>query len=91
MNTHIRIAVVGGGIAGLALASNLSKHAHLDVQMFESAPQFSEIGAGISFGANAVKAIELLGLANEYHAIADKVAAPFQDVWFQWRNGYTDE
>jgi salicylate hydroxylase len=91
MNTHIRIAVVGGGIAGLALASNLSKHAHLDVQMFESAPQFSEIGAGISFGANAVKAIELLGLANEYHAIADKVSAPFQDVWFQWRNGYTDE
>lgn len=91
MNTHIRIAVVGGGIAGLALASNLSKHAHLDVQMFESAPQFSEIGAGISFGANAVKAIELLGLANEYHAIADKVSPPFQDVWFQWRNGYTDE
>ena len=91
MNTHIRIAVVGGGIAGLALASNLSKHDHLDVQMFESAPQFSEIGAGISFGANAVKAIELLGLANEYHAIADKVSAPFQDVWFQWRNGYTDE
>ncbi|MDE4038313.1 salicylate 1-monooxygenase [Acinetobacter pittii] len=91
MNTHIRIAVVGGGIAGLALASNLSKHAHLDVQMFESAPQFSEIGAGISFGANAVKAIEMLGLANEYQAIADKVSAPFQDVWFQWRNGYTDE
>lgn len=91
MNTHIRIAVVGGGIAGLALASNLSKHAHLDVQMFESAPQFSEIGAGISFGANAVKAIELLGFANEYHAIADKVSPPFQDVWFQWRNGYTDE
>ncbi|NUG01451.1 salicylate 1-monooxygenase [Acinetobacter oleivorans] len=91
MNTHIRIAVVGGGIAGLALASNLSKNAHLDVQMFESAPQFSEIGAGISFGANAVKAIELLGLANEYHAIADKVSPPFQDVWFQWRNGYTDE
>jgi len=35
MNTHIRIAVVGGGIAGLALASNLSKHSHLDVRMFE--------------------------------------------------------
>ncbi|GAA5012453.1 salicylate 1-monooxygenase [Acinetobacter puyangensis] len=91
MNTRIRIAVVGGGIAGLAFASNLSKHAHLDIQMFEAAAQFSEIGAGISFGANAVKAIELLGLAKEYHAIADTVAAPFQDVWFQWRNGYTDE
>lgn len=91
MNTRIRIAVVGGGIAGLALASNLSKCAHLDTQMFEAAAQFSEIGAGISFGANAVKAIELLGLSKEYHAIADQVAVPFQDVWFQWRSGYTDE
>ena len=91
MSNKVRIAIVGGGIAGLALASRLSKFQHLDVHIFEAATQFSEIGAGISFGANAVKAIELLGLSQEYHAIADQVAAPYQDVWFQWRNGYTDE
>lgn len=91
MENTLRIAIVGGGIAGIALAANLFKYKHLNVRLYEAAPQFSEIGAGISFGANAVKAIEHLNLSDEYHAIADKVAEPFQDVWFQWRNGYTDE
>lgn len=91
MDKKIRVAVIGGGIAGLALTTQLVKYHHLDVQLYEAAPQFSEIGAGISFGANAVKAIELLGLSQEYEVIADKVKAPYTDIWFQWRNGYTDE
>lgn len=91
MNQSVRVAIIGGGIAGLALATQLVKHAHLDVHLYEAASQFAEIGAGISFGANAVKAIEILNLAQEYHAIADTVAAPYQDIWFQWRNGYNDE
>lgn len=91
MDKKIKVAVIGGGIAGLALTTQLVKNQNLDVHLYEAAPQFSEIGAGISFGANAVKAIHLLGLANEYESIADKVKAPFTDIWFQWRNGYTDE
>ncbi len=91
MDQPLRIAIIGGGISGLALATQLVKHSHLDVQLYEAAAQFSEIGAGISFGANAVKAIKLLDLDREYHLIADQVAAPYTDVWFQWRNGYTDE
>ncbi|TCB81571.1 salicylate 1-monooxygenase [Acinetobacter sp. ANC 4173] len=91
MDKKIKVAVIGGGIAGLALMTQLVKNPNLDVHLYEAAAQFSEIGAGISFGANAVKAIQLLGLANEYEQIADKVKAPFTDIWFQWRNGYTDE
>lgn len=91
MERNIKVAIIGGGIAGLALVTNLVKNKNLDVHLFESAPQFSEIGAGISFGANAVKAIHLLGLGKEYASIADTVKAPYQDIWFQWRNGYTDE
>ncbi|MFW1744929.1 salicylate 1-monooxygenase [Acinetobacter guillouiae] len=91
MDKKIRVAVIGGGIAGLALMTQLVKNTHLDVHLFESASQFSEIGAGISFGANAVKAIQLLGLSQEYESIADQVKAPYTDIWFQWRNGYTDE
>lgn len=91
MERKIKIAIIGGGIAGLALATNLVKNKNLDLHLFESAPQFAEIGAGISFGANAVKAIQLLGLGQEYESIADTVKAPYQDIWFQWRNGYTDE
>ena len=91
MESKIKVAVIGGGIAGLALTTQLVKYQHLDVHLYESAAQFSEIGAGISFGANAVKAIHLLGLGKEYESIADKVNAPYTDIWFQWRNGYTDE
>ncbi|MEG1709265.1 MAG: salicylate 1-monooxygenase [Acinetobacter sp.] len=91
MDKKVKVAVIGGGIAGLALTTQLVKHTHLDVHLFESAPQFSEIGAGISFGANAVKAIQLLGLSQEYEGIADQVKAPYTDIWFQWRNGYTDK
>ena len=91
MKKKIKVAVIGGGIAGLALTTQLVKNQNLDIQLYEAATQFSEIGAGISFGANAVKAIHLLGLGREYESIADKVKAPFTDIWFQWRNGYTDE
>lgn len=91
MNKKVKVVIIGGGIAGLALATQLVKNQHLDVILYEAAPQFSEIGAGISFGANAVKAIELLGLSAQYEQIADKVATPYQDIWFQWRNGHTDE
>ncbi|WP_335960197.1 salicylate 1-monooxygenase [Acinetobacter bereziniae] len=91
MDKKIRVAVIGGGIAGLALMTQLVKNTNLDVHLFESAAEFSEIGAGISFGANAVKAIQLLGLSQEYQSIADQVKAPYTDIWFQWRNGYTDE
>ena len=91
MDNKIKVAVIGGGIAGLALTTQLVKNKHLDVHLYEAASQFSEIGAGISFGANAVKAIHLLGLGAEYESIADKVSAPYTDIWFQWRNGYTDQ
>jgi hypothetical protein len=41
------IAVVGGGIGGILTAIGLGKHGY-DVHLFEQAPKFSEIGAGIA-------------------------------------------
>lgn len=87
----LSIAIVGGGIGGVALAVALSRHAHLEVRLFEAAKAFSEIGAGVSFGPNAVRAIELLGLKAPYEAIADGSPAPFEDVWFEWRRWHDDE
>ena len=87
---RLSIGIVGGGIGGVAFAVALSRDAGLEVQLFEAAPQFSEIGAGVSFGPNAVRAISLLGLESAYRRIADSSPAPFEDVWFEWRRGRDD-
>ncbi|WP_231866601.1 salicylate 1-monooxygenase [Metapseudomonas resinovorans] len=83
----LRVGIIGGGISGVALALDLCRHAHLDVQLFESAPAFGEVGAGVSFGANAVRAIAGLGLAEPYGEVADRTPEPWQDIWFEWRRG----
>lgn len=87
---RLSIGIVGGGIGGVAFAVALSRDPGLDVHLFEAAERFSEIGAGVSFGPNAVRAIQLLGLEASYHRIADASPAPFEDVWFEWRRGRDD-
>lgn len=59
----IRVAIIGGGIGGLCLALGLLKQAHLDVQVYEAAPTFSEIGAGVALGHTAARALEIIGPA----------------------------
>ncbi len=81
----LRIGIIGGGISGVALALDLCRHSHLNVQLFESAPAFGEVGAGVSFGPNAVRAIAGLGIAEPYAQVADRTPEPWQDVWFEWR------
>ena len=71
MSARVRVGIVGGGIAGVGLALGLKDHAHLDVTLFESARAFGEIGAGVSFGANAVRAIAGLGMGDAYAALAE--------------------
>lgn len=87
---RLSIGIVGGGIGGVALAVALSRDPGLDVQLFEAAERFSEIGAGVSFGTNAVRAISLLGLEASYRRIADSTPAPYEDVWFEWRRWNDD-
>lgn len=44
----ISVAIVGAGIGGITLAIALSKHnPSLALTIFESRPEFSEIGAGV--------------------------------------------
>lgn len=52
--------VIGGGIGGLAAAAGLSRNGW-QVTLFEQAPRFSPVGAGISLAPNAVRALDWLG------------------------------
>ncbi|KAF5018298.1 hypothetical protein F66182_9723 [Fusarium sp. NRRL 66182] len=51
------IAIIGGGIAGITLAIALY-HRNVPVTLYEQAPDFHEIGAGVSFTPNAVLAMK---------------------------------
>ncbi|KAF2766321.1 FAD/NAD(P)-binding domain-containing protein [Teratosphaeria nubilosa] len=83
------IAVVGGGIGGLCTAIGLL-HQGVPVQIYEAADQFAEIGAGVSFGPNAVQAMKLIDPAIHAGFLKCKTnnASPDkQKVWFSWRKG----
>jgi 2-polyprenyl-6-methoxyphenol hydroxylase-like FAD-dependent oxidoreductase len=53
--------VVGGGIAGLASAIALRERGW-DVAVLEQAPDFAEVGAGLSLWPNALNALDALGV-----------------------------
>lgn len=60
MSQPIRIAISGGGLAGVTLLYALLPHAHLDVHIFESASAFKEAGAAVGMTRNAQAALELI-------------------------------
>ncbi|RSH89896.1 hypothetical protein EHS25_001882 [Saitozyma podzolica] len=82
----LRIAVVGGGIAGLAAAVGILKRkkegANVDLQVYETASRFGEIGAGVSLGPNAQVTLELLGVGKEMESIAGWAVGAEKDLWF---------
>jgi 3-hydroxybenzoate 6-monooxygenase len=53
--------VAGGGIGGLVTAYALA-YKGFPVRVFEQAPEFKELGAGIQLGPNIFRAIERIGL-----------------------------
>jgi salicylate hydroxylase len=53
------IAIIGAGIGGIALAIGLLKQ-NVQCTIYEAAPKFDAVGAGIGLGPNALKAMELM-------------------------------
>lgn len=75
----MKILVAGAGIGGLTAALCLHKTGH-QVQLLEQAAEFSEVGAGIQCGANAIRVLDYLGLKDQIEAIAvDPLRADFRE------------
>lgn len=83
------VAVCGGGIGGLALAIGLDRQG-VDYHIYEAAPAFSEIGAGVSFGPNSIRAMTLI--SPDIKAGHDRKATSNRDehkanTWFDFQYG----
>src|SRR6476659_8472225 len=66
--------IAGGGIGGLAAAYALARKG-FPVRVFEQAPEFKEIGAGIQLGPNIFRALEKIGLRDAVLADAHRPPA----------------
>ncbi|KAM0424311.1 hypothetical protein ACHAPT_010457 [Fusarium lateritium] len=60
----LEIAIAGGGIAGFITAIALLKHPGVNVQVYERAPELTEIGASIGLGPNGLSSLDKLGVEN---------------------------
>jgi len=58
------IAIVGGGVCGLALALNLHRRG-ISAKVYERAPEIRELGVGITLLPHAMREFTALGLAGE--------------------------
>jgi salicylate hydroxylase len=78
-----RVAIIGGGIAGLAAALALHRRG-VEVTVYEQAGELSEIGAGVQMTRNAMNALRLLGLEERAMAVAFE---PESEILRSWRSG----
>lgn len=79
-----KIAVIGAGLGGAA-AGALLQRAGFDVQVYEQAPAFTRLGAGIHMGPNILKIFEKIGIAKRLEDISSKPTH-----WYS-RDGLTGE
>jgi 2-polyprenyl-6-methoxyphenol hydroxylase-like FAD-dependent oxidoreductase len=84
MAPNCRIAIVGGGLAGLATAQAL-KSFSIKAEVFEAAPALGEIGAAVNTSPQAVKALRAIGVGDGI------VAVGHQSTGIYTRNMLTGE
>jgi salicylate hydroxylase len=68
MAPNCRIAIVGGGLAGLATAQAL-KSFSIEAEVFEAAPALGEIRAAVNTSPQAVKALRAIGVGDGIAAV----------------------
>jgi salicylate hydroxylase len=66
-----RIAIVGGGLAGLATANAL-KLFGIEAEVFEAAAELREIGASVNTSPQATKALQAVGAGDRIAAIGHR-------------------
>jgi len=79
-----RIAIVGGGIGGVAAAAFL-RRAGLTATVYEQASALTEVGAGLVMAPNAVRLLRLLGVMDRFLRSAVVLDRGWE--FRRWENG----
>jgi salicylate hydroxylase len=80
-----RVAIIGGGVGGLAAAIHLLA-AGAEVEVYEQSPAPGEIGAGIILAPNAVRILDRMGLGA---AVRSRACAATAHVFLRWSDAST--
>ncbi len=84
MSRKPKVAIIGGGVGGLAAALALHRLG-MEFEVYEQASHINEIGAGLNLSPNALKAFRMLGFENE------AIEAGWQDEYQctrSWRTAF---
>jgi salicylate hydroxylase/6-hydroxynicotinate 3-monooxygenase len=65
----LSVAIVGAGMGGLTAAAAL-RRVGVDAQIYEQAPKFARLGAGIQQSPNSVRVLRALGLESRLRELA---------------------
>ena len=74
------IAIIGAGIAGLTAAATLRK-AGFEADIYEQAPAFARIGAGIQLNPNGMKLLRGLGLEERIRRVGFAPEVGYNREW----------
>lgn len=88
--TPFRIAIIGGGITGLTTALFLQHFCGphpIQVDIYEQAEEYRDIGGGINIGVNAARLLHAIGVGDACNAIAGSK----DGVWFTFRRWNNSE
>ncbi|SCV45840.1 related to salicylate 1-monooxygenase [Fusarium fujikuroi] len=87
-SSKLEVAIAGGGIAGLITAIALLKHPNVNVQVYERAPEFKEIGASIALGPNGLRTLDRLGVENALaEGFAQRQKSGHHMIYRHWKTG----
>src|SRR5271154_356561 len=79
----ISIAIAGAGIGGMAAAATL-RQIGIDVRIYEQAPRFARIGAGIQMMPNSMKVLRRIGVEEK---VRDASFKPYSHLNREWNTG----
>lgn len=74
------IAIIGAGMGGLAAAATLRQRG-IDVTVYEQAPAFARIGAGIQMLPNSCRVLRGIGILDQLRQIAFEPYSHLNRVW----------